>query len=558
VGLTACALLAGCTQSGSRRGPSSTPALTGGAASATGDPTAQVAAILARLGEEDLVGQVLMPYAYGDDANKVTAASAQANRKYAGVASPAELVARYRVGGVILVGFSADDPTAATNKTTNVDSAGQVRTLTGGLQAAGAPLPVGVPLLIGTDQEYGQVTRIRDITQLPSAFALGAAHDPALTEAAWRAAGGDLAALGINVDFAPDADVLGSSGAGVIGSRSYGSDPAAVSEQVVAAVHGLKSAGVAATLKHFPGHGHTTADSHTDLPVLTQSRGDLSSGDLPPFVAGVAAGVDLIMSGHLDVRAIDPGVPASFSSKVLIDLLRGQLGFRGVVVTDALTMAPAEKFPPAEAAVRALLAGNDLLLMPPDPAAAHKGLLDALHSGRLPRARLVEAVTRILTLKVRLAGTAQPDASTVATADDRAAAARASAGAVTVLRGHCTGALVRGPVAVTSSGGRDQQRAWLADALRRNGVSTAATGGTVVHLVGYGDDATDLSAGATITVAMDLPYVLASSRSSILMATYSSTQASMEALAAVLAGKAPAPGRSPVAVNGMPGSACVS
>ena len=109
------------------------------------------------------------------------------------------------------------------------------------------------------------------------------------------------------------------------------------------------------------------------------------------------------MSGHLDVRAIDPGVPATFSSKVLVDLLRGQLGFQGVVVTDALTMAPAEKFPPGEAAVRALLAGNDLLLMPPDPAAARKGLLDALHSGRLPKTRLAEAVTRILTLKAVLA-----------------------------------------------------------------------------------------------------------------------------------------------------------
>ena len=127
-----------------------------------------------------------------------------------------------------------------------------------------------------------------------------------------------------------------------------------------------------------------------------------------------------------------------------------------------------------------------------------------------------------------------------------------------MLRGPCGGPVVHGPVTVTSSGGRDQQRAWLADALRREGVAITSGGGTVVHLVGYGDDANDLSAGAAVTVAMDLPFVLALSRSPALVATYSSTQAAMDALAGVLAGKAHAPGRSPVVVNGMPRSACVS
>jgi beta-N-acetylhexosaminidase len=358
------------------------------------------------------------------------------------------------------------------------------------------------------------------------------------------------------VDFAPDADVLGDTPGGVIGSRSYGSDPTAVAAQVGAAVRGLKAAGVAPTLKHFPGHGHTTVDSHTNLPALTQSRQALTTGDLPPFATGIAAGAGLVMSGHLDVRSIDPGVPATFSAKVLVDLLRRQLGYTGVIVTDALNMAPAEKWPPGEAAVRALMAGNDLLLMPPDLTAAQYGLLDALHRGTLPRSRLVDAATRVLTLKLGLPSAPPPDMSTLDTAADRSAASAVAAAAVTLFRGSCAGALVPGPVSVTSSASRDQARSWLSAALRANGVPVVASGGTVVHLVGYGDSAEKLSPTAGVTVAMDTPYILRTARSPVLVGTYSSSQASITALGAVLAGKSKPAGRSPVAVNGLPRTAC--
>jgi beta-N-acetylhexosaminidase len=236
-------------------------------------------------------------------------------------------------------------------------------------------------------------------------------------------------------------------------------------------------------------------DSHDATPVLTQSLASLQSGDLPPFTSAIAAGTDLVMSGHLDVHALDPGTPASFSSKVLIDLLRTKLGFKGVVITDALNMAPAEQWPPGEAAVRAILAGNDMLLQPVDLAATQKGLLDALKSGQLPRDRLVQAVTRILTLKLRLIGGPQPGSlAQLDSADRQAAAARLTAAGITVLKGGCTGALVHGTVAVTSSGGRDQQRTWLTDALKADGVDIVEDGaGTVVHLVGYGDTADDLA-----------------------------------------------------------------
>ncbi|GAA1793591.1 glycoside hydrolase family 3 protein [Planosporangium flavigriseum] len=555
--LIAVTLLAGCGSgvklTPADRGEFRSPAPT---ASQRADAAARAAALAAGLSDSDLVGQVLMPFAYGEDATKVSSAAATANREYAGVDTAAEMVEKYRLGGLILMNRSAGDPTASTNKTSNLTSPAQVRTFTDGLQAAAAKLPASVPMLIGTDQEYGVVNRLRDgIVQLPSALAFGAAGDPALTRGAWAAAGADLHAVGINVDFAPVADVVGPDG-GFMGSRSYGSDPKAVSEQVSAAVQGLRDAGIAATLKHFPGHGHTSGDSHTELPALSQSADALAAGDLPPFTAGINAGADLVMSGHLDVRAIDPGVPASFSSHVLIDLLRGRLGFKGVVVSDAMNMAPAQKYPPGEAAVRALVAGNDLLLMPPDLAAAQRGLLDGLRTGQLPKARLVEAATRVLAVKLARAEYQQPELAGVNGAEGRAAAAKVSAAAVTILRGGCQGALVKGPVTVTASAGRDQQRAWLVDALRRRQVAVSSSGGAEVRLVGYGDDISDLRAGAAVTVSMDVPSLLGQARSPVLLATYSSTEASMSALADVLTGAAPAAGRSPLDVSGLPRSAC--
>ncbi|MGH3737898.1 MAG: glycoside hydrolase family 3 protein [Micromonosporaceae bacterium] len=543
------AVLAGCSggdPTGSPASPSASPSPSVAAAQ-------RAAAIVAGLDDTDLVGQVLMPFVYGTHATNVPDAAVAANREAYGVATPAEVVSRYRLGGLILV-RQAGDGTGATNPTTNVDTPEQVRTLTSGLQQAARGMPAGkqAPLLIGTDQEHGVVTRVRDgMTLLPTAMGFGAAGDPELTEQSWAMAGAELAAVGVNVDFAPDADVIGPAGNTVIGSRSYGSDPAAVSAQVAAAVRGLRGSGVAATLKHFPGHGHTTTDSHTALPVLAYPRGQLEKGDLPPFAAGIEAGAGLVMSGHLDVRAVEPGVPATFSKKVLVDLLRTRMGFTGVVVSDAMNMAPAKRWAPGEAAVRAILAGNDLLLMPPDLAAAQRGLLDAVASGRLPWERLRESATRILTLKLTLAAS-QPELSTLASEPHRKTAGEVAAAAVTVLKGRCDGALVPGSVQVT--GGTDRQREWLTEALRDYGLKVGA--GARVHLTGYGDGPGDLAPGAQVTVGMDTPYLLARAGTPTVLAAYGANEFSMRAVAAVLAGKAPAPGRSPVPVKGLPASAC--
>ncbi|MFG1721645.1 glycoside hydrolase family 3 protein [Micromonospora chalcea] len=554
-------LVSGCSDGPDRPRPTpSSPAPSSAAPAPSdppaADPAARAAALVGTLSDEDLVGQVLMPYAYGSSATEVSAASAAGNRALAGVDTPAEMVAKYRLGGVILVGFSADDPTSGNQATTNVDNPKQVRALTDGLRAAAGKLPTGAaPFLIGTDQEYGVVTRITDgVTLLPSPLAAGAAGNPALTEAAWRAAGAELAAMGINLDFAPVADVLVTRST-VIGSRSFGADPATASPQVAGAVRGLQAEGVGAAVKHFPGHGLSAEDSHTELPVIKQSRADLDRLAFPPFRAGIGAGAMAVMSAHLDVKAVDPGTPATFSRKLLTDVLRGQLGFQGVVITDGMNMAPAKKWSPGEAAVRALNAGNDLILMTPNVKQAYDGLRAALKDGSLPRARLVEAVTRVLTMKFRLAGRDTPALSTLDGAAHRKAADDLATAAVTVLRGKCGGA-VTGPVSVTSSGGRERTRKLLTEALTAAGVKVVPSGGTVVHLVGYGDGAKDLRADAAVTVAMDTPYVLSGAKSPTLMATYSSTRASMTGLAAVLAGKARPAGRSPVPVAGLPATTC--
>ena len=522
------------------------------------DPAARAAAAVARLSNEDLAGQVLMPYAYGSAAATVDKAAAAGNQQLAGVNTPAEMIAKFRLGGLILVSFKPDDPTGKTNPTSNVENPKQVRALTAGLQEAARKLPAAAPLMIGTDQEYGVVTRVTEgVTMLPSALAFGAAAKPALTEVAWRAAGQELAAMGITNDFAPVADTLGSSGAGPIGSRSFGSDPKRNAAQVTAAVRGLQTAGVTAALKHFPGHGHTTADSHEELPVIKLSRKEWEAQDLPAFKAGIEAGAGVVMSGHLDLQSIDKGVAATFSHKIMTEVLRKQLKFTGVLISDAMNMEPARKWPAGEAAVRALNAGNDMLLMPPDLAGARDGILAALGSGALKRERLVEAVTRILTLKFRTAAPSQPDLSVIGSAEHQRAVGALDAASITVLRGKCSGPLVNGPVTVSAPASRELARVTLVKALQEAGVPVQAAGGAVIHLVGYGDGPVDLDDAAAVTVMMDMPGLLALSRSPSLLATYSSSKLSLTALAAVIAGKAKAPGRSPVAAGKLPRSACV-
>lgn len=351
--------------------------------------------LLSQLTREEKIGQLLVQYVYGSSASTSDARNMQ---RY-GVATPAEVVAKYRLGGVIYFAWAENTTTPA-----------QIADLSQGLQAGvprlREPSPEGpdrVPLLIGTDQETGRVTRIGPpATQFPGAMALGATQDPAQTRTTYAISGTELHAMGINACFAPVADVNTNPANPVIGVRAFGSDPAAVSDHVSAAVEGLQSdAAICAATKHFPGHGDTGTDSHSALPVITHVRLDWQLLDAPPFRAAIAAGTDMIMTGHLAFPTLDSsGDPATLSHPILTGLLREELGYDGVVITDSLQMAGVrQRYDDGEIAVRALAAGADLLLQPADPQAAVDALDAAVDSGRISEQRLDASVRRILAMK---------------------------------------------------------------------------------------------------------------------------------------------------------------
>ncbi|MFI6163563.1 glycoside hydrolase family 3 N-terminal domain-containing protein [Micromonospora haikouensis] len=307
---------------------------------------------------------------------------------------------------------------------TNVHDPAQVAASTAALRAARPDV------LVAIDEEGGDVTRLAHATgsPYPGNAALGAVDDPALTGRVYAAIGAELAALGITVDLAPTVDVNTADENPVIGTRSFGADPARVAAHSAAAVAGLQSTGVAACAKHFPGHGATVADSHHELPTVEASPAVLRERDLPPFAAVVDAGVKSIMTAHIRVPALTGDGPATFSRAVLVDLLRRELGFTGAVITDALEMKGAALAAGGvgPAAVLALAAGADLLCI---GARVDAGLVErvaaeivaALGDGRLDRARVEQAAGRAAALA---AGTRAADPSPITPTDLGYAAAR--------------------------------------------------------------------------------------------------------------------------------------
>ncbi|WP_353940356.1 glycoside hydrolase family 3 protein [Streptomyces sp. HUAS MG91] len=343
---------------------------------------------------EEKVGQLFMIEVAGRDAVRVSEDAAALNRERYGVDTPAEVVRRYRPGGVIYFSARGDD---------NLGAPGQIARLSDGLQQVSRDTS-GLPLIISVDQEGGAVSRLPTppATEQPGAMALGATWSTADARRSHEITAAELEACGITADHAPVADVNVNPANPVIGVRSFGASPRAVSAFVRAAVEGLHLGGVAATAKHFPGHGDTDTDSHVGLPRITHSRAQLDAIDLPPFRAAVAAGVDLIMTAHISVPALDPsGVPATMSHAVVTGLLREELGFDGLIVTDALDMRGASgQYPPDRAAVTALAAGVDMLVLSPDLPRAYTAVLDAVRSGRIPTSRLDASVVRVLSHKI--------------------------------------------------------------------------------------------------------------------------------------------------------------
>src|SRR5579863_6299606 len=262
-----------------------------------------------------------------------------------------------------------------------------------------------VPLLVAADFERGTSMRVEEGSSFPHAMAVAATGRPEDAYTMGKITAQEARAIGVPWIFAPDADVNSNPDNPIINTRSFGEDPARVSEFVAAFVRGVEENGGIATAKHFPGHGDTSTDSHLDLPTVTVDRAHLDGVELAPFRAAIAAGAGSIMTGHLAIPALepDPDVPATMSPKITTDLLRGQMGFNGLVVTDALDMGGVTvRYPPGEVAVRSILAGADVLLVSPVLDAALQDVHEAVASGRIPMSRLDEAVTRVLRAKAKL------------------------------------------------------------------------------------------------------------------------------------------------------------
>jgi beta-N-acetylhexosaminidase len=261
-----------------------------------------------------------------------------------------------------------------------------------------------VPLLVGSDFERGASMRVAGTTVFPHAMAFGAAGDPEFSRFEGQVTAREARALGVQWVYYPVADVNINPDNPVLNIRSFGEDPQAVAAQVAAFIEGAHSDPhnyVLTTAKHFPGHGDTSVDSHLNLAAVPASRERLESVELVPFRAAIAAGTDAVMTAHVAVPALaPPDLPATLSPAILTGLLRGELGFQGLVITDALDMGGIVKgFPAGDAAVRAIEAGADALLMPSDPEAAIRAVVAAVEKGRIKRARIEESVVKVLAAK---------------------------------------------------------------------------------------------------------------------------------------------------------------
>src|SRR6476661_9020252 len=424
---------------------------------------------LSRMSLQEKVGQLFVQNVYGSDATTPDSR----NIPLYGVASPAEVVKKYHPGGVIYFAW-----------TDSVKDPQQITGLSNGLQQAARENGAHVPLLIGTDQEQGVVTRIGPpATQFPGSMALGAGRSTADARTAARITGEELKAMGVNTDFAPDSDVNVNALNPVIGTRSFSSDPGLAADMVGAQVRGYQDdAGISSSAKHFPGHGDTATDSHVAFPVITHTREQWEQLDAPPFESAIAKGIDMIMTAHLAFPALDDsGDPATLSKPIMTGLLRRELGYKGVIVTDSLAMQGVrDLYGDAEVAVRALSAGADQLLMTPALDDAYAAVIGAVRSVRISAADLDAKVRRVLELKFGRGLVASPYAdpaavSSVVGTPEHLAAADAVTDRTTTLVKNDGGTL---PLAVSGkkvlvAGYGVSVTSTLADALAAKGATTA-------------------------------------------------------------------------------------
>ncbi|WP_103531321.1 glycoside hydrolase family 3 protein [Streptomyces sp. SM11] len=545
--------------------------------------------IIAGMSLEEKVGQLFVMRVYGHSATDPDQADIDANLAEIGVRTAAELISTYQVGGIIYFTWAH-----------NTRDPHQIASLSNGLQRAALAGRSRLPLLVSTDQEHGIVCRVGEpATLLPGAMALGAGGSRSDTRRAARIAGAELAALGINQNYAPDADVNVNPANPVIGVRSFGSDPESVAALVAAQVKGYQGAGIASTAKHFPGHGDTSTDSHTGLPVINHTRAQWDELDAPPFRAAIRARIDSIMTAHIVVPALDPSEdPATLSRPILTGILREELGYDGVVVTDSLGMQGVRtKYGDDRVPVLALLAGVDQLLNPPDLSVAWNAVLDAVRGGEISEARIEESILRILRLKSRLGLFRDPFVShrgverTVGNRTHRAAADRIAERTTTLLADPGTllplsrrthrNLLVVGADPASPSGTTGPPTSTLADAFGELGFTAlalstgiapnqakiaeavaAAEGRDAVVVATY-----NVAAGSSqrtlvtalvatgvpvVTVAVRNPYDVAhltGAGVAASLAAYSWTDVELRAAARVIAGRAEPEGTLPVPVQ---------
>ncbi len=370
-------------------GPTADPDTPSGWGPTVGELT-QAAQLVAAYDDQALCAAVLMPGFWGYDGRAPSAAEAEANQQMHGVGSAAEALDQRAFGGVFL-------------RPEVISDAAQVRSLARVLHEAG-DRPQGLPLLVGIDQEGGTVQRLQSgVGAVPSAQQVGATGDPGYARTVARDNGEALRELGVTLVFAPVAD-YDPTGSSALGSRTYSRDLRLNARMVVASVEGYLEAGVIPVVKHFPGIGTVSGDSHGALLHQTAPLEELESRDLVAFRRAIRAGAPVVMTSHIAVDALDASIASSVDPQVVQGLLRDRLGFEGVAVTDSQGMAPIyEPFGPGEGAVRSLLAGDDLVLNSPVPTQAFRAVRKALGSGRLPRERLVEAATRVVALRLYLA-----------------------------------------------------------------------------------------------------------------------------------------------------------
>jgi beta-N-acetylhexosaminidase len=358
------------------------------------DPDAErwVAATLKKMTLDDKVGQLLVS-SFGSEYLSTDSREFDALVKS---------IHEYRIGGFHVFGGAEPTPDVLLDAHYGSVTLGQplaAASLLNRLQAIAS-----YPLLNSADFETGAGFRLEGATAFPRNMAFGAAGDERLAYEAGRITAMESRAIGVHVNFAPVVDVNNNPRNPVINTRSYGEDPGEVGRLGSAYVRGLQAGGMIATLKHFPGHGDTDVDSHLGLPIIKDPRETLDKTEFPPFKAGIAAGAGAVMTAHIEMPALDPSpnTPTTLSEKIVTGVLRREMGFGGLIYTDSMGMAGVTAlYKPGDAAVRAIKAGNDIVLHSPDDGAAFAGIKAAVQSGGIPPARLDASVERVLRAKAR-------------------------------------------------------------------------------------------------------------------------------------------------------------